>query len=81
MKLNEFLGITVNPSDLILKAVRVYDISRFKEAYSKDFLLKGICTEEEYDSIPASEEEEKEARRLEGLSLIGDLFVGDLLVG
>jgi len=44
------------PCDLFEKINRQMEVARYKEIYSKEYLVPGLVTQEEYDTIPASTE-------------------------
>ena len=64
------------PNDLFESVQRRLQIAEWKEIYSKSFLVPNLCSEEEYNSIPASNIREMEHQRNRDYSILANQIVG-----
>ena len=64
------------PSDLFKEMRRELQIAGWKEIYSREFLVPNLCSEEEYNSIPASRNREMECRRNRDYAILANQIVG-----
>jgi len=72
----EFLK-DAKPCDLFQRVQREIEVALLKETYSKQYLLKSkLCTEQEYNTIPASNIRAMEAKRLQDEAYLRYQIVG-----
>jgi len=65
------------PNDIFKQARRNGEVSRLKEEYSREYLLEhGLCTPEEYETIPASTERRDTMRRAQAWGEIANKVFG-----
>ncbi len=64
-------------TDFLEKAQREMNIASWKEIYSREYMVPGLCSAEEYDSIPASTYRADEHCRAQETAWLMTQVVGD----